>query len=149
MYMPAPARDVLLLLARLLAGGIFIAHGWQKLSTIGISAVSASFRQSGVPLPTLSAWAAALIELVGGVALVIGLLTVVMSLLLALDMLGAYAFVHAGHGLFIANGGFELAGALAAAVLAFAAVGPGRFSVDEGLLGRARKGGHPVGRQRG
>jgi putative oxidoreductase len=52
----------------------------------------------------------------------------VAGILLVLDMLGAYQFVHAGHGIFIQNGGAELVIALSAASLLLAAVGAGTCS---------------------
>ena len=134
MTVPAAVRDAGLLLARVVTGAVFIAHGWQKLATNGVEGTAAFFGQAGVPLPTLSAWFATLVELVGGAALVLGVAVPVVGLLLALDMLGAYLFVHAGNGIFVDAGGWELVGALGAVSLALAAVGAGRISVDA-LLG--------------
>jgi putative oxidoreductase len=54
-------------------------------------------------------------------------------------MLGAYLFVHAGQGLFIDKGGFELVGALGAGALLLLAVGGGRYSVDHVLRSRSRR----------
>ena len=138
MTLPTPVRDLALLVARVGIGVVFLAHGWQKLATNGIDGTAAFFGQAGVPLPTLSAWAAALIELVGGGALVLGLTVPVAGLLLALDMLGAYLFVHAGKGVFVTDGGFELVLALGVGSLVLAAVGAGRFSLDAALFGRRR-----------
>jgi putative oxidoreductase len=55
-------------------------------------------------------------------------------------MLGAFAFVHAGNGLFAADGGYELVLALGVSSLLLAAVGAGRFSVDH-LLQRSQRSG--------
>ena len=49
--LPSTARDVLLLVARVLIGIVLIAHGWQKFATYGIAGVTASFEKMGVPLP--------------------------------------------------------------------------------------------------
>ena len=136
MTFPAPARDLALLLARVAVGLAFFAHGWQKLFTNGIDGTASFFNQSGVPMPTVAAWAAALLELVGGALLIVGLVVPAAALLLVFDMLGAYVFVHAGNGLFIDRGGFELVGALGAGCLILLAVGGGRYSVDHPLFGR-------------
>lgn len=136
MSLPAPLREIALLLTRLGIGGVFIAHGWQKLVTNGVAATADAFGQMGVPLPTLSAWGATLVELFGGAALVLGLAVPLVGVLLALDMLGAYVFVHAGNGVFAAQGGFELVLALGLACLLLATLGAGRFSLDHVLLGR-------------
>lgn len=137
MTAPAPARDAALLLARLVTGAVFLAHGWQKLVTNGVEGTAAFLGTAGVPLPTVSAWFATLVELVGGAALVLGVVVPVVGLLLVIDMLGAFLFVHAGNGVFVDAGGWELVAALGAVSLTLAAVGAGRYSVD-GLVGTRR-----------
>lgn len=128
--MLTPARDAVLLLARIAIGAVFIAHGWEKMSTNGIDQTSSTFSDAGVPLATASAWAASIIEIVGGLALIAGALVPVVGIMLALDMLGAYLFVHMGEGLFVTNGGFELVLALGIASLMLATFGAGRYSID-------------------
>ena len=138
MRLPASARDTALLLARVALGVVFFAHGWQKLFTNGVDGTSAFFGQVGVPMPTLSAWFAAVVELLGGAALIVGIAVPLAALLLVVDMLGAFLFVHAGNGLFIEKNGYELVLALGAASLVLAALGAGRFSLDHAVLGRVR-----------
>ncbi|GAB2642446.1 DoxX family protein [Kribbella swartbergensis] len=99
----AAARDLVLLLSRIGLGVVFIAHGWQKFQTNGLDRTAAGFEQMGVPAPTLSAYYAAGIELLGGVALILGLLTPVVGVLLALDMAGALVFVHLSNGVFVGS----------------------------------------------
>lgn len=123
-------RDLAILVARVGIGAIFIAHGWQKLVTNGVDGTAGFFGSVGIPAPTAAAWFAALVEVGGGVALILGLLTPVVGVLLALNMLGAYVFVHAGKGLFVDQGGAELVLALGVGALLIAAVGAGRLSVD-------------------
>jgi putative oxidoreductase len=136
--MPAALRSLALLLARIGVGVVFFTHGWQKLFTNGVDGTAAFFDQAGVPAAHLSAWAAALLELVGGAALALGLAVPVAGILLAVDMLGAYLFVHAGHGLFAEQNGYELVLALGATSLLLAAVEAGRFSVDHVIAGRRK-----------
>jgi len=138
MTVPPALADLALLVGRVILGVILFAHGWQKLVTNGIKGTSAFFDQSGVPLPTVSAWFAAIVELVGGAALVLGAAVPVAAVLIVLDMVGAYLFVHAGQGLFIDEGGFELVGALAAGALLLFGAGAGRYSVDHALSSRRR-----------
>ena len=90
----------------------------------------------GVPAPEIAAPVVALVELVGGIALIVGAFTAIAGLLLAIDMLVAALLAHVPQGLFIDAGGWELVGALGAGALALAAVGAGRFSLDG-----ARRGG--------
>ncbi|PZF90437.1 hypothetical protein C1I99_24515 [Micromonospora deserti] len=136
--MPATVRDVAMLLARIGVGIVFFAHGWQKLVTNGVDGTAAFFDQVGVPLPTVAAWFATGVELLGGAALILGAAVPIAGVLLALHMLGAFIFVHAGNGLFVDKGGYELVLTLGAASLLLAAVGAGRFSVDHLLAGRRR-----------
>ncbi|MBP2330514.1 putative oxidoreductase [Kibdelosporangium banguiense] len=124
-------RDLALLVARLGVGIVFIAHGWQKFSEWGISGTAESFGQMGVPMPTLSAWFAAIVELGGGVLLVVGLALPVAGVLLAADMLGALFLVHVDNGL-LGQGGYELVLVLAVAALAVGFNG-GAFSLDRAV----------------
>ena len=127
------SRDLVLLIARVGLGVVFIAHGWQKFRTNGLDGTAAGFEQMGVPAPTLSAYYAAAVELIGGAALVLGVLTTVAGVLLALDTAGAFLFVHMSNGVFVADGGWELVVVLGLFSLALAAIGAGRFSVDNTL----------------
>jgi putative oxidoreductase len=136
MTLPSTVRDSLLLVARVLVGVVLVAHGWQKFAQYGIGGTAGSFAQMGVPLPAVSAVFAAVVELVGGVALLVGAGTVVAAVLVVLDMLGAFLLVHVGNGVFVTDNGFELVWAIAGAALVLAAVGAGRFSLDHALLGR-------------
>ncbi|KXK60361.1 hypothetical protein AWW66_19240 [Micromonospora rosaria] len=138
MTLPTPIRDIAMLLARIGVGVVFVAHGWQKLITNGVDGTAGFFEQVGVPLPTLAAWFATAVELLGGAALILGLVVPVAGVLLLLNMIGAFVFVHAGNGLFVDQGGYELVLTLGAASLLLAAVGAGRFSLDHLLVGRRR-----------
>ena len=107
------ARTIL----RVIAGFLFAAHGWQKFNEFTIAGTQAAFTQMGVPAAQAVAPVVATLELVGGVALILGVLTRVFAALLALDMLGALFLVHASAGVFVATGGYELVLILAAAAL--------------------------------
>jgi len=131
-------KDFAVLAARIGLGVVFVAHGAQKLFTWGLSGTADAFAGMGVPAPQVSALFAALVELAGGAALIVGVATPIAGLLLALDMLGAFLLVHAGNGVFIDRGGFELVAALGAAALVLAATGAGRLSVDHAVAARQR-----------
>ena len=88
------------------------------------------------PAAQISAPLVAGLELAGGIALILGVLTRVVAALLALNMLGALVLVHAAAGVFADKGGYELVLLLAAAALALALTGAGRLSVDRALFGR-------------
>ncbi len=121
---------------RVIVGFIFAAHGWQKFTEFTIAGTQAAFGKMGVPAADVVAPIVATIELVGGIALIAGVLTRVFAALLALDMLGALFLVHAPAGLFADKGGYELVLALAAAAAAVALTGAGRISIDAAVFGR-------------
>lgn len=129
--------DIALLVSRVALGVILLAHGWQKLTEWTVAGTAASFADMGVPLPALSATFVTAIEVVGGIALVIGLLAPLFAVLNMVSMLGALVIVHAQNGIFAADGGFELVLAIFAGLAVIAALGAGRFSVD-GVLGHSR-----------
>ena len=121
--------DVGLAILRVIGGVTFFAHGYQKVFTFGFGGVAGFFGQMGVPMPGVMGPAIAILELVGGLALILGLFTRVFGFLLACDMLGAILLVRANGGFFAPNGmEFELA--LCAIAATLAVVGAGGFSVD-------------------
>jgi putative oxidoreductase len=128
-------NSLALLIARIGLGIVFVAHGLQKLNDMGLSGVTAGFRKMGVPAPAAAAYYATFVELIAGAALLIGAFTAVAGLLLLFDMLGALLLVHAKHGVFIGNGGYELVVALGVGALLLAVFGAGRYSID-GAIGR-------------
>jgi putative oxidoreductase len=134
--LPASLRDAALLLARLVLGGVLVAHGWQKVATYGIGATAEGFAAMGVPVAPVAAVFAAVVELVGGAMLLVGAATALVGILVVVDMLGAAIIVHIGAGVFVTDGGWELVGVIGAAALALAAVGSGRFSVDHIVTAR-------------
>ncbi|MEV4988834.1 DoxX family protein [Pseudarthrobacter sp. LMD1-1-1.1] len=120
---------------RIILGFLFAAHGWQKFNEWTIAGTQASFAKMGIPAADVMAPAIAVLELAGGIALILGILTRVVAALLVLDMLGALFLVHAPAGVFAANGGYELVLLLAAASFALALTGAGRLSLDRALFG--------------
>ena len=129
--------NIALTVLRVLAGVTFMAHGAQKLFVYGFAGVAGSFAQMGIPAAGVMGPFIALLEFFGGLALIVGLLTRLAALGLALDMLGAIVFVHFQNG-FFAPKGYEFVLALFTMAVALMFMGAGEFSLD-GLIGR-RKG---------
>ena len=128
--------DVALLIVRLALGIIFIAHGGQKLFVYGLSGVSGSFGQMGIPMGHVVGPMVALLEFGAGIAVILGLLTRLAALGLAINMLGAIWFVHLENGFFLPRG-FEFNLALIGLAFALVAAGAGRYSLDS-MLSRRR-----------
>ena len=126
------ARQVSLGIAilRIAVGCIFVAHGYMKLFVWGIGGTTNAFTGMGVPVPTLTAPLVGVLEFFGGIALIVGILTRVIALGMAIDMLCAILLVRLKGGFFAPNGAeFEIL--LFAASLALVVTGAGTLSIDE------------------
>ncbi|NUO97630.1 MAG: DoxX family protein [Nonomuraea sp.] len=131
------ARPFALLLARIAVGAIFLVHGYQKFADMGIAGTTKFFESAGIPLAGVAAPAVAVLEVAGGLALILGAALPIAGTLLALDMIGAIVFVHGSNGFGAGEGGYEFVLALAAASLAIAFTGGGALALDT-LLTRRR-----------
>lgn len=128
--------DLALLLTRLTLGALFIDHALQKYRADGgIAGFGAFLRSLGnIPAPTLTSQVVPVLELVGGAALIAGILTRVFALLLAGEMV-VTGFVVKAFDLHQPLVGATTAGVeldLLYLVLLVTALllGPGRASVD-------------------
>lgn len=127
------ARNIALLLARVATGVIFLVHGYQKFATMGIAGTTQFFESIGIPLPGVAAPVVAVLEVAGGIALILGVALPVAGTLLALDMVGAILFAHLPAGFSVGEGGYEFVLALAAASLAIGFTGGGALALDRAL----------------
>jgi putative oxidoreductase len=91
-YGAEAARDGLLLACRVLLMLLFIKSGWSKLT--GYSETIQHFAQTGVPMPALAATVAVIVEFFLGIAVVIGLQTRPLAILLAIYTFGTALVGH-------------------------------------------------------
>ena len=121
---------------RVVVGIVFLAHGWQKLFGMGFHGVAGFFGSVGIPVPFVAAVIVTLVEFLGGIALIIGLLTRWAAALTAFDILVAILTVHLKNGFFDQRHGVEFPLTLLAACILLAMMGPGAASVDGALAKR-------------
>jgi putative oxidoreductase len=115
-----------LLLLRCGLALVFIYHGYPKLFG-GTARFVEAFQNLG--LPSYFVYVVGTIEVFGGVALALGLLTPIAGLLLLLDMAAAMWKYNFNEGIYAVRE-YELPLVLGLASLALAATGAGRFSLD-------------------
>ncbi|CAN5349977.1 hypothetical protein BH23ACT7_BH23ACT7_17280 [soil metagenome] len=123
---------------RVVTGLVFVAHGWQKLTQMGPAGFGNDMLAGlGVPAPVFFGYAVTFLELVGGVLLIVGGLSRIIALLLAIMLVVATLLVKVDLGIIAPSGsplpGAELDLALIAALLGVVLLGPGRPSVDHAV----------------
>jgi putative oxidoreductase len=126
-----------LLAFRIALGLIFFSHGYPKLAHSG-AGMQGFFVQHG--LPGYFVYISGVLEVFGGILLVLGLFTRAAALLLAVEMGVAIWKVHSAGG-YLAVHDYEFPLALATGCLALATVGAGLLSLDNPLFeggGRSR-----------
>ena len=119
----------LLSLLRIVMALLFLEHGTSKILMFPLSSAS------GPPMWSLF-WVAGMLELIGGLLLLIGFLTRPTALLLSGEMAIAYFMVHAPRGPFPVLNGGEAAVMFCFVFLYLAFEGPGPWSVDSALRRR-------------
>ena len=120
-----------LLALRGVIGLVFIMHGVQKVFVKGLPGVAGFLGSIGMTPPLFWAYVLTFAEVVGGVALIVGVLTRVAALSLSVTMVVAIASVLWVKGFFLP--GYEFALTLLGASIALALTGPGRYAVDRWL----------------
>ena len=93
-WVPVPVRMII--------GVGFMVHGWAKWSR-GPGAFAELLKQAGVPLPLANAWLVTLLEILGGLAVLMGAFVVIVSVPLILSMLGAMFTVNIKYGFSAVN----------------------------------------------
>lgn len=134
------ARDLVLLVARAGLGVMMVVHTKLAYDYGGsLAGVVQNFEQAGVPLPAITGPANLFGELIGGVALILGLAVRLVGVLMALNMAGAWVFVHMSALFAMDQTGPELVIALGLLSLVLAVTGSGRLGLDHLFFGRTRR----------
>jgi putative oxidoreductase len=122
-------------LVRVVVGIMFLMHVSGKFK-VGAAAVAANvMAKNGLEPSLVFAYAAIVLETVGGACLVIGLFTRPVAAALAIEMAIALLFVHLSKGYAAGGGGYEYVLLIGMALFAIAMYGGGRYSADR-MIGK-------------
>ena len=133
-------------LVRVGVGSAMVVNGAGKVfgigpRAVGIDAFAGYLGSLGLPAPLFFSWAAALAEFGGGLLLLLGLLTRVAALFIAVTMLVAALLVHVPAGFPTTSVGTaytigEYTWVLIATSVSLILSGPGRYSLERAVWGR-------------
>jgi putative oxidoreductase len=136
---------------RLIVGFGFMEHGYAKIAR-GPEQYASILQALGVPAPDLLAWATILVELFGGLAVLLGFFIPLASIPMAIVLLVAIFTVHVQNGFssiklvsadaagaHFGQPGYETALLYLAALVALVIGGPGPLALDRFLLHPRRR----------
>jgi putative oxidoreductase len=130
-------EDIALLILRLVLGGVFVAHGAQKLfgsvGGHGLKGTAGFFEQIGLKPGHTMALLAGLAEFGGGLLVLLGLLTPLGAFAIIAVMAMAIVKVHVPNGFFNESGGYEFNLVLIAVAVALVLAGSGAYGLDAAL----------------
>lgn len=123
-----------LIITRIISGIILAAHGSQKLFGLfggyGLEGTGNFMDSIGLHPGYLMAFLAGSVEFLGGIALILGLLTRIAGFFTSILLIVAIFTVHINNGFFMSTGGIEFALILLAATISNTIEGGGKFSLD-------------------
>ena len=128
------AQDSLALVGRVLLALLFIPAGFGKL--MGFAGTVGYIASAGLPLPQVGAVIAIIVEVGFGLMLLVGFKTRIAAIVLAVFTVAASIFFHNYWGMpadkaYVNQLMFFKNIAISGGLLAFAAIGAGRFSIDK------------------
>ena len=122
--------DYAAFLLRVTTGLFFLIHAGLKIFVFTLPGTVAFFESLG--LPGVLAYLVILLEVVGGLALVLGIYADLLAIPLAIDLLGAIVTVHAKNGFFFnnPNGGWEYLAMWIVVLISITLLGNGAFALQ-------------------
>ena len=122
------SNSAIVLIARVLLSVMFILGGLSKLGDA--AGTAAYFGAVGLPMPGILAWLVGIFELVAGLAILVGFMTMPAAYLLALFCIASGIIAHTDFSNQIEMIMFMKNMAIAGGFLLLGANGPGSISVD-------------------
>lgn len=124
--------DIASLFLRLITAAVFVTHGWPKVFGAQKQQMRGMFTQGGMPGGLFDA--IGILEVFGGIFLVVGFLTPLATLLFAVEFVGILTLLTPRMRKPPMNrkfvGGWEIDMVMFVIVVSLFIIGPGRFSVD-------------------
>jgi putative oxidoreductase len=132
-------RSLALLLARIGLGGVLILHGWRRWHELGMDSQIAYLRTFATPFANYAAWGGTIVELVGGIFLIVGALVPLVAAVVVAEQVLIIAYtnwykhwnlteVHGTQATW--NGGYEYNVILGLLALLLVVYGSGAVGVD-------------------
>jgi putative oxidoreductase len=117
------------LLVRLTLAALFLSHAAAKIFMIGLPGFVRYFGSLG--LPEWSAYGIVAVEVVGGIALIVGVLVRWVAILLTAELIGTIVMVHGAKGFLFTStgGGWEYPAFAAATAIALILLGDGPYAL--------------------
>lgn len=127
-------RDISLLIARIVAGVVLVAHGWVRWQGTGLEHQAEVLAAAGLPSAQGLAVLTVIFEIVGGTLLVFGLATPLVGLGMVVMNVAIILTTRADNGFFVGGGGWEYNAVLAVLGLLLLVNGSGRLGLDQLFL---------------
>lgn len=124
--------DVAPLVLRLALGAVFAYHGYDKYLR-GVEGVGGFLGSLGFPMASAFAVALIVVELIGGIMMILGFFTHWVAKSFVIVSVVAFLTVHADKGFSVRDGGYEFIITLLAVSVSLMITGAGKYSLDHKL----------------
>ncbi|BCR82188.1 DoxX family protein [Arachnia rubra] len=122
-------QDIALMLTRIVMGVVMVTHGWHRWQNEGITEEANILERVGIPDPALMVWLLIGFEVIGGIFLIFGLATRVISFGLMVLNIGIIVTLRSST-FYVHDSGWEYNAVMAVVGLMLMAHGAGRTGLD-------------------
>lgn len=122
-------QDIALMLTRIVMGVVMVTHGWHRWQNEGIAEEANILERVGIPDPALMVWLLIGFEVIGGIFLIFGLVTRVISFGLMVLNIGIIVTLRSST-FYVHDSGWEYNAVMAVVGLMLMAHGAGRTGLD-------------------